>query len=116
MRTDHPPFVGGLSCRDVLRLVGASGAVSMPAACQAAPSVPAAATPAASGQAPAAASGSAGQVVVLQGVDANTLDPSFRNSTPESSINQHIFSTMTWRDAKSPKAVPEFLQESKLVG
>jgi peptide/nickel transport system substrate-binding protein len=55
------------------------------------------------------------QVVVMQGVDANTLDPSFRNSTPESNINQHIFNTMLWRDAKSLKVTPEFVTEWKLV-
>jgi peptide/nickel transport system substrate-binding protein len=51
----------------------------------------------------------------MQGVDANTLDPSFRNSTPESNINYHIFNLMTWRDAKSLKIVPEFVTEWKLV-
>lgn len=102
-----------LSRRDVLRLVGLSAVVSIAAACQAAPAAP---TPAAGGaQAPAAGSGTAGQVVVLQGVDANTLDPSFRNSTPESNITEHIFSTMTWRDRKTLKVVPEFAQEWKLV-
>jgi len=119
-----PAFGRRLSRRDVLRLVGLSTAVSIAAACQAAPSAPPAATPAtgaptpaagAAQQAPAAGSGTAAQVVVLQGVDANTLDPSFRNSTPESNITQHIFSTMTWRDGKSLKVVPEMLQEWKLV-
>jgi len=51
----------------------------------------------------------------MQGVDANTLDPSFRNSTPEFNINAHIFSMMTARDPKSLKIIPEFLQEWKLV-
>jgi peptide/nickel transport system substrate-binding protein len=64
-------------------------------------------------QAPAAAS--AGQVIVMQGVDANTLDPAFRNSTPEFNINAHIFNMHTWRDSRSLKIVPEFIQEWKLV-
>jgi peptide/nickel transport system substrate-binding protein len=51
----------------------------------------------------------------LQGVDANTLDPQFRNATPESNINSHIFNFVNGRDAKSLKPVPEFAQELKLV-
>jgi peptide/nickel transport system substrate-binding protein len=64
-------------------------------------------------QAPATIS--AGEVVVMQGVDANTLDPAFRNSTPEFNINAHIFNFHTWRDAKTLKIVPEFVKEWKLV-
>jgi len=127
---EDPSVRGRLRRRDLLRLAGASAALSILAACQAAPSAPPAAptsaaapaagaggsTPAAqSQQAPAASSGSASQVVVLQGVDANTLDPSFRNSTPEFNINSHIFSLMTWRDATSLKITPEFLTSWKLV-
>src|SRR5688572_1172905 len=57
-------------------------------------------------QAPATAA--AAQVIVMQGVDANTLDPSFRNSTPEFNINAHVFNMHTWRDSKTLKVVPEF--------
>jgi peptide/nickel transport system substrate-binding protein len=90
-----------------------SAATSAPAA--AATSAPAAGPKptAAAQQAPATAS--AGQVIVLQGVDANTLDPSFRNSTPEFNINAHIFNTLTWRDAKTLKVTPEFVQSWNLV-
>jgi peptide/nickel transport system substrate-binding protein len=96
--------------------------VSLAAACQSStPAVPSgqaaatapAAAPAPAQQAPAATS--AAQVVVMQGVDANTLDPSFRNSTPEFTINAHIFNMMTWRDSKSLKVTPEFVQSWKLV-
>jgi peptide/nickel transport system substrate-binding protein len=110
-----------LSRRDLLRLGGATAALSVLAACQAAPSAPPPAATSAANQpapqqaAPAAGTSSAGQVIVMQGVDANTLDPSFRNSTPEFNINSHIFSMMTWRDAKSLKVIPEFIQEWKLV-
>jgi peptide/nickel transport system substrate-binding protein len=128
---------GRITRRQLLRLAGvlggASAAVSILAACQPAavstpskPSTPgppaagtvsnnppSATTPVAAQQAPAAVS--AGQVVVMQGVDANTLDPSFRNSTPESNINAHIFSIMTGRDPKSLQIIPEFVQEWKLV-
>ncbi|MBV9171695.1 MAG: hypothetical protein JOZ81_16615 [Chloroflexi bacterium] len=118
---DDAPFRTRLSRRDLLRLGGATAALSVLAACQAAPSAPApsggtAANQAAPQQAaPAAGASSGGQVVVMQGVDANTLDPSFRNSTPEFNINSHIFSMMTWRDANSLKVTPEFIQEWKLV-
>jgi peptide/nickel transport system substrate-binding protein len=50
-----------------------------------------------------------------QGVDANTLDPAFRNSTPEFNINAHIFNMLVWRDAASLKVVPELVTEWKLV-
>ena len=80
-------------------------------------SKPAAETkPADSSQAQKApATAAAGQVVIMQGVDANTLDPAFRNATPEFNINAHIFSFHTWRDPKTLKIVPEFVQEYKLV-
>ncbi|MBV9544147.1 MAG: ABC transporter substrate-binding protein, partial [Chloroflexi bacterium] len=118
---DDAPFRTRLSRRDLLRLGGATAALSVLAACQAAPSAPAPSGGAAANQAapqqaaPAAGASSGGQVVVMQGVDANTLDPSFRNSTPEFNINSHIFSMMTWRDANSLKVTPEFIQEWKLV-
>jgi peptide/nickel transport system substrate-binding protein len=127
MPNDDLSFHRGLSRREALRLVGASAAISILAACQATPNAPAQPAPtqattaqtplpvAQPTQAPATNAGSAGQVVVFQGVDANTLDPSFRNSTPEFNINAHVFSTMTWRDAKSLKVIPEFVQEWKLV-
>ena len=118
-----------LSRRQVLQLGLGSVAVSILAACQSAPAAapPASATAAAPQlaatpvaatkptQAPAAATGSVGQVVVMQGVDANTLDPSFRNSTPEFNINAHIFNHMTGRDAKTLKVTPEAVLEWKLV-
>ena len=122
-----PSFRSQLTRRQLLGGLAASATVSILAACQApSPNAPAAsnATPAAAAQAgstpntqqaPATNAGSAGQVVVMQGVDANTLDPSFRNSTPEFNINAHIFSMMTWRDATSLKITPEFIQEWKLV-
>jgi peptide/nickel transport system substrate-binding protein len=56
-----------------------------------------------------------GTVTIVQGVDANTLDPSFRNATPEFNINIHVFDTLLWRDAKSLKPVPWLAQEFKNV-
>jgi peptide/nickel transport system substrate-binding protein len=114
--------------RQLLRLAALLAAtpalVSVAAACQStAPAAttapPNATTPgAAAGAAPAQqapAASSIAQVVVMQGVDANTLDPSFRNSTPEFNINAHIFNMMTWRDAKTLKITPEFVQSWTLV-
>ena len=122
----HHSFRGQLTRRQLLRLAGALGGtsaiLSVLAACQpASPAQPApgatraagATTPVPAQQATAAAT--AAQVVILQGVDANTLDPSFRNSTPEFNINAHLFSMMAARDAKSLQMVPEFLREWKLI-
>src|SRR5919202_6308398 len=122
MDLDHT--VRSLSRRRLLHLFGLAVAspvaLSLAAACQPAPAAgPAPAAPAggATPQPQQAAPGtaSAAQVVVLQGVDANTLDPAFRNSTPEFNINAHIFNTHTWRDASTLKIIPEFVQEWKLV-
>ncbi|MFN8524460.1 MAG: ABC transporter substrate-binding protein [Chloroflexota bacterium] len=126
--------------RNAGALAGGGLIVALASACQqsaapAKPSEPAKPAEAAKPAAPAAATAPAGkpaeaakpaqsapaapagdsQVVVMQGVDANTLDPSFRNSTPEFNINAHIFDMHTWRDSKSLKIVPEFIQEWKLV-
>src|SRR5579859_539882 len=113
--------------RQLLRMVAVLAAtpalVSVAAACQSAapastaPANPSATSPAGAPapaqQAPAAST--IAQVVVMQGVDANTLDPSFRNSTPEYNINAHIFNMMTWRDGKTLKIIPEFLTSWNLV-
>jgi peptide/nickel transport system substrate-binding protein len=77
------------------------------------------AAPAAGGSPRAAAtSGSqkpTGTVTIVQGVDANTLDPSFRNATPEFNVNIQVFDTLLWRDPKSLKPVPWLAQEFKNV-
>lgn len=77
-----------------------------------------AATVAKAGSATAAAAASTkptGTVTVVQGVDANTLDPSFRNATPESNINLNMFDSLLWRDPKSLKPVPWLAQSFKNV-
>src|SRR6266852_7767880 len=104
-----------ISRRRFVVLAGVWGGASLMAACQG--GVPATPQPAA-GEAPRAAPASSGgpvQAIVLQGVDANTLDPQFRNSTPEFNINAHVFNFVNWRDPKSLKPIPEFAQELKLV-
>jgi peptide/nickel transport system substrate-binding protein len=136
VRLDRRRFLRGLALA-----AGAGSLVSLGVACQQAPSTakpadpkpaeskpaetkpatdakPAAETKPAAEAKPAQAApaiGSAGQVVIMQGVDANTLDPQFRNSTPEFNINAHIFNFHTWRDRQSLKSVPEFVQEWRLV-
>jgi peptide/nickel transport system substrate-binding protein len=116
--------LGGMTRRQLihlgLRLSAAPALVSVLAACQSAPTAPAPSGPGGATPAPAAkqaapATASISQVTVLQGVDANTLDPSFRNSVPETNINAHIFSMMVQRDPASLKPGPEFLTEWKLV-
>jgi peptide/nickel transport system substrate-binding protein len=56
-----------------------------------------------------------GTVRLVQSVDANTLDPSFTNATPEGNIDRHIFDTLLWRDAKTLKTVPRLAQEFRNV-
>ncbi|MBI2760812.1 MAG: hypothetical protein HYX51_05240 [Chloroflexi bacterium] len=72
----------------------------------------AAGTTAAGGTTVAAATKPTGTVTVVQGVDANTLDPSFTNATPEANILYHVFETVLWRDPKTllpaPRAAASF--------
>jgi peptide/nickel transport system substrate-binding protein len=107
--------------RRFLILAGVWGGASLLAACQAGSSAtpskpqPQSTAEAPRTTAPAASTSGSTQAIVLQGVDANTLDPQFRNATPESNINQHIFSFVNGRDAKTLKPIPEFAQELKLI-
>lgn len=114
----------GLDRRRFIAATGAAGAAAFVAACGGGdddkPSTPAAgqATQAAGGTAAAAATTQqkpTGTVTVVQGVEANTLDPSFLNATPEGNINLHIFDTLLWRDGKSLKPVPRLASEFKSV-
>lgn len=69
-------------------------------------------TAAAGGQ---AATKPTGTVTIVQGVEANTLDPAIFNATPESVILSHVMDTLLWRDAKTLKPVPWLAQEFKNV-
>src|SRR5579859_1472627 len=104
-----------LAATPALVSVAAACQSAVPATTSAPPSATAPAAAAAPAQQQAPAASTIAQVVVMQGVDANTLDPSFRNSTPEFNINAHVFNMMTWRDAKSLKIVPEFITSWTLV-
>lgn len=117
-----------LNRRRFVAATGTAGAVAFAAACggsddkgsstsatQAPGGQAAGAGTQAAGTQAAASQKPTGQVTVVQGVDANTLDPSFRNATPESNIMLHIFDTLLWRDPKSLKPVPWLAQEFKNV-
>ena len=58
-----------------------------------------------SGEAPS------GEVVIMQGVDANTLDPLLRNATPEFTINVHVFDMMLDRDPETLEILPRIIKE-----
>lgn len=51
-----------------------------------------------------------GEVVIMQGVDANTLDPLLRNSTPEFNINVHIFDMFLNRDPVTLEILPSIVE------
>src|SRR5690606_8522816 len=55
------------------------------------------------------------QVVIMQGVDANTLDPMLRNATPEFNINLHIFDMFTRRNPETLKIEPHLVTEWKTI-
>lgn len=48
----------------------------------------------------------AGEIVIMQGVDANNLDPLLRNATPEFTINLHVFDMMLNRDPETLEILP----------
>jgi peptide/nickel transport system substrate-binding protein len=50
--------------------------------------------------------GPSGNVVVLQGVDPNTLDPNFANGQPEKNVLLHIFDALLTREAQTMKLAP----------
>lgn len=51
-----------------------------------------------------------GQIVIMQGVDANTLDPLLRNATPEFTINMHVFDMMLKRNAETLEILPGIIE------
>ncbi|MGI8550993.1 MAG: ABC transporter substrate-binding protein, partial [Dehalococcoidia bacterium] len=79
---------------------------------------------AAAASAAAAAKVPTGTLTVLQGVDANTLDPNFTNSTPEGNILRQVMDYMLYFNPKTfqpepwltelPKAINETTWEVKL--
>jgi peptide/nickel transport system substrate-binding protein len=58
---------------------------------------------------------SEGRLVLLQGVDSNTLDPLVRNSVPEFTVNMHVFDMMTWRDAETLEIGPNVVEDWTIV-
>ena len=51
-----------------------------------------------------------GEIVIMQGVDANTLDPMMRNSTPEFNVNLHIFDMFLNRNPETLEIEPGIVQ------
>ncbi len=51
-----------------------------------------------------------GEVVIMQGVDANTLEPLLRNSTPEFNVNVHIFDMFLLRDPETMQIIPNIVE------
>ncbi|MDI3341216.1 MAG: ABC transporter substrate-binding protein [Sphaerobacter sp.] len=78
-------------------------------------------TPGSGGAQPTQGTGASGgaeipeQVVIMQGVDANTLDPLLRNATPEFNINVHVFDMFTKRNPKTLEVEPHIVTEWKNV-
>jgi peptide/nickel transport system substrate-binding protein len=113
---------GRLNRRRFVAATGAAGAATFIAACggggdnkEASPAAQpqtGAATTAAGTQAAAKPTGT---ITVVQGVDANTLDPQFTNATPESTILNHVFDMILWRDAKTLKPIPGAAESFKSV-
>jgi peptide/nickel transport system substrate-binding protein len=56
-----------------------------------------------------------GELVIMQGVDANTLDPLMRNSTPEFNINIHIFDTFLKRNPETLEIEPNIIEKWESV-
>jgi peptide/nickel transport system substrate-binding protein len=51
-----------------------------------------------------------GEIVIMQGVDSNNLDPLLRNSTPEFTVNMHVFDMMLQRDAETLEIQPNIIE------
>ena len=56
-----------------------------------------------------------GEIVIMQGVDANTLDPMMRNSTPEFNVNLHIFDMFLNRNQETLEIEPSIVQSWEAV-
>lgn len=56
-----------------------------------------------------------GEIVIMQGVDANTLDPLMRNSTPEFNVNLHIFDMFLNRNGETLEMEPAICETWEAV-
>lgn len=77
-------------------------------------------TPAAGGEATTATGGgedvvAEGEIVIMQGVDANTLDPHMRNATPEFNVNVHVFDMALNRNSETLEILPSIFTEWETV-
>ena len=99
---------------------GGTEATKPAEATQPAGSTPEATAPSGGAEATATESGSgsaepAGKIVIIQGVDANSLDPLLRNSTPEFNLNLHIYDMFLKRDAETLELVPNIVEKWESV-
>jgi peptide/nickel transport system substrate-binding protein len=56
-----------------------------------------------------------GEIVIMQGVDSNNLDPLLRNSVPEFTVNMHVFDMMLKRDAETLEIQPNIIAEWETI-
>ncbi|MBA2454114.1 MAG: hypothetical protein H0V47_13150 [Chloroflexia bacterium] len=56
-----------------------------------------------------------GSIVIMQGVDANTLDPLLRNATPEFTINMHVFDMFLQRNPDTLAIEPNIVESWETV-
>lgn len=56
-----------------------------------------------------------GEIVIMQGVDSNNLDPLLRNSVPEFTVNLHVFDMMLFRDDATLQAEPNIIESWEIV-
>lgn len=93
---------------------GAAATTEAPDSSAATAAAPEATAATASDTGTTSASGSQKPVVVLQGVDATTLDPQFSGSIPEANILNHIFDRLTDQNVKA-EIVPMLATEWKML-
>lgn len=56
-----------------------------------------------------------GEIVIMQGVDANTLDPLLRNATPEFTINVHVFDMFLSRNSETLEILPNIVESWETI-
>jgi len=56
-----------------------------------------------------------GEITIIQGVDANSLDPLLRNSTPEFNLNLHIYDMFLARNPETLELEPSIIQSWEAV-
>lgn len=65
--------------------------------------------------APDPAGEATGEIVIMQGVDSNNLDPLLRNSVPEFTVNMHVFDMMLKRNPETLEIMPNIIESWETV-